>query len=491
MRFKGFIGPAYTLDSRNIECQRCLNYFPEMIDTGTAKGQEVAFLRMTPGLRKISNVGTGPLRMTHVDPRGTVLVVSGAEIYKLSYSGISWSSSKLGDLTTTNGPVRCASNMKANGDTTTVIVDGQTNYAYQYISSVESFDDFTALGFEGVPEATHVELIDGFFIFNKSGSNQFYVSDWNDLTVDPLSFASAEGDPDNIGAIISVNRDLWLLNDRSAEIWTNTGNEDFPFQRVSGGFIEKGIVAPYSLAAVDGVAFWLGRDKSGQGIVYAAQGPTPQRISTHAIENAIQGYDIDSVKTADAYTYHDGGHSFYVLNFPEATWVFDLTTKLWHERGYNDSGSLGRHRGSYHAFVPQYGIHIVGDYANNKVYQFDNAYVYDDTSPLVRIRSSPHVAEGMRILFHDELRFDIDTGVGLDGSGDGTDPQVMLDWSDDGGYTWSNEHWAKIGKIGQYKNKVRFRRLGSSYDRVYRLKISDPVKCNLSGAEIDVKVGGR
>ena len=225
-------------------------------------------------------------------------------------------------------------------------------------------------------------------------TSQFYTSQWGEFGVDPLSFASSEGDPDNLVGLIANHRDLWLLNERSAEVFTNTGNADFPFERVQGGFIEKGCAAPYSIAKIDGVIFWLGKDASGAGIVYAAQGLQPQRVSTHAIEQAIQGYSSDVVASATAWTYQSGGHSFYVLNFTVTTWVYDLATKMWHERTFNNDGQEARHRVSSHAFISQYGIHLVGDYQNNKIYELSNDYFLDDETEIIRVRSTPHVTAG-------------------------------------------------------------------------------------------------
>jgi hypothetical protein len=83
----------------------------------------------------------------------------------------------------------------------------------------------------------------------------------------------------------------------------------------------------------------------------------------------------------------------------------------------------------------------------------------------------------------------METGVGLDGGVQGSDPKAMLQWSDDGGHSWSNERWAGVGKIGKAKKRVIWRRLGSSRDRVYRVMISDPVKVVLIGAEITTEGG--
>jgi hypothetical protein len=490
MKFQGFVGPTYSLKSVNVDSQRCVNLYPEAIESGAGKGGEVAYLKSTPGLKNILNVGNGPIRCTHIDPQGIVFVVSGDRLHKVVYDGVNWIGSPLGSslFLTSTGTVVAAS-AKIGDETVTVFVDGVTCYAYVFTPGFPAgyFGKFADFGYPGVPGATHVAFIDGYFIFNEIDTNQFYVSDFNSLNIDPLSFASAEGDPDKIVGIIASNRDLWLFNERTTEIFVNTGNADFPFERVSGGFIEKGCSARFSIAKIEGSVFWLGRDESGQGIVYAARGLTPERISTHAVEAAISSYA--DLTTASAYTYQMNGHAFYVLNFAEATWVYDLSTRMWHERAYTNLGRLERHRAEKHVFIPAQGVHLLGDYSSNKVYLFDENYFYDGTAPITRMRVSPHISSELKRITCNSFQIDMEVGVGLDGITQGTNPQVMLDYSDDGGHSYSNEKWASAGAIGENKKRVIWRRLGQFRDRVFRIKITDPVKVSIIGAEIDIEAG--
>ena len=69
-------------------------------------------------------------------------------------------------------------------------------------------------------------------------------------------------------------------------------------------------------------------------------------------------------------------------------------------------------------------------------------------------------------------------------------PQVMLRWSDDGGHTWSNEHWRSMGGVGEYGKRVLWRRLGMTEklrDRVYEISGTDPVKIAIMAAELSVE----
>ncbi len=488
MKFQGFVGPSYTLNSVNVDSQRCVNLYPEIIESGAGKEGQTAYLKSTPGLQKVITVGAGPIRCVHVDYAGRILVASGNVLYLVSYNGTTWTSTNRGFFVTSTGPI-----IAASSDTTTVLVDGTSNYIHNWDPGqlLDGLLLFNQLSYIGVAAATWVVFLDGYFIFNKAGTNQFFVSGYNKLTFNPLDFASAEGDPDKIIAFMTNYRDLWIFNEKTIEVFIRSSNPDFPFERASSGFIEKGCLAPNSVAKLEGFIVWLGRDSFGQAMVYAATGLNPQRISTHAVEQAIQKYA--NPKAARAYTYQSGGHLFYVLNFAEATWVYDGSTKMWHERAYTNAGNLERHRGEVVAFSPDLDLHLVGDYANGNIYKFSDSYYTDDMNPITRLRSFPHVSSDRKRLFFHSLEIDMETGVGLNGAVLGSDPQVMLQWSDDGGHTWSDETWTsaggQVGGIGDFKKRVIWRRLGKSRDRVFRIAITDPVSVTLLGAELDIQPG--
>jgi hypothetical protein len=240
---------------------------------------------------------------------------------------------------------------------------------------------------------------------------------------------------------------------------------------------------------MDNGLFWLGEDSRGKGIVYRANGYTGQRISTHAVEWQIQQYG--DISDAIGYTYQQDGHSFYVLVFPSAnaTWVYDVATQAWHERAGFNNGSFTRHRGNCQVFFNNEVL--VGDYQNGKIYAFDLNVYADDGQPQKWLRSWRALPTGQNNLkrtAHHTLQLDIEAGVGLV-TGQGSDPEVMLRWSDDGGHTWSNEHWVKIGKIGEYGRRAIWRRLGMTQklrDRVYEVSATDPVKVAIMGAELTV-----
>jgi hypothetical protein len=472
VRFPGFVGPSYQAQSKNIDCERCINLYAELTESGKGKEGEVAALVGTPGLSLLLTLAGGAVREIFTASNDEVYAVGGNKLYRISST---WVATELGTLNTAAGPVSMADN-----GLQLVIVDGGYGYQWTFLTST-----FAQITDEDFPGATQVTYQDGYFIFCKPFSQQFFISDLSDTAIDGLDFASSEGNPDLLVGVLSDHRDLWLFNKKTAEVFNNTGNADFPFERNASAFIEHGCAAPFSIQKMNNSVFWLGQDDKGFGIVYMASSYTPQRISTHAVETAIQSYE--NIADARAWTYQERGHHFYVLNFPTAntTWVFDSATGLWHERVFTYQGRFQRHRGDSHAVG--FGKHLVGDYANGKIYELTSSVYSDDGAAITRRRVSPHVTAGLAQVFYLSFELDIEMGVGLDGVAQGTNPQVMLRFSKDGGHTWSNEIWKDVGKIGNRHNRARWTRLGQSRDRVFEVTITDPVKVTILGAEIELE----
>jgi hypothetical protein len=472
VRFPGFIGPSYTLQSVNVDCQRCVNLYPEMDESQGGDEGEVASLVSTPGLSLLATLPTGPVRNTFTDSSGQLWAVGGNVLYQVAND---WTYTAIGTLNTALGNVSLADN-----GLQVVLVDGASGYSYDIATQV--FAQITDPNFLG---ADQVSFMDGYFIFNKPGTNQFYLSPLNAVTpFDASMIGTAEASPDNIVGHVVIQESLYLFGDQSTEIFYDSG-DTFPFARIQGAVMEKGTTSAFSIQKIQDAAYWLAKDLSGQGIVYRGQGLQSQRISTYAIESAISGLDLSSAK---AWSYQQAGHSFYCLNIPgtNTTWVFDTTTSLWHERTALAAGVYARHIADCHAFA--YDTNVVGDYSNGNLYALDLDTYTDNGSEIVRERTSPHVTKDKNRIFHTRFMVDMETGVGTD-SGQGSDPQVMLQWSNDAGHSWSNEHWTSAGAIGARRTRVNFRRLGYARDRVYRVRISDPVKVTLLGAEIEVEEG--
>ena len=468
------LGASYVARSINAADNRMVNLFPEMTPDN---GQTAAFLNRAPGLNFLQSVGTGPIRAlwAHQTNGSDFYVVSGQEVYKLT--GLTATPTLLGTVSGT-GPVSIA-------DNGTQIFFACNPDGYIYNETTNVFAQITDPDFAG---AVTVAYLDGYFVFNQPNSQFIWVSQLlNGQSVDPLDFASAEGSPDGVVGIIADHRELWVFGTDSVEVWYDAGAADFPLQRIQGAFNEIGCVSAYTIAKMDNGLFWLGTDARGQGIVYRANGYTGVRISTHAIEYAIAQYG--NIADAIAYTYQQEGHAFYVLTFPSgnATWVYDVATQAWHERAGWDNGEFTRHRSNCQCNFG--GNIIVGDYENGNIYTLD-LDVYADNGGVQKWlrswRALPSGQNNLKRTAHHSLQLNCESGVGLN-NGQGSDPQAMLRWSDDGGHTWSNEHWSPMGKIGAYYHRVFWRRLGMTLklrDRVYEVSGTDPVKIAIMGAEL-------
>lgn len=464
------LGSSYVARSVNAADSRMVNLFPEIVPEA---GKEPGFLQRAPGLRLLATVGTGPIRGLWTFG-GFGYVVSGNKLYKLTTS---YTATELGAVSG-SGPV----SMSDNGTQLFVACNGPS---YIYNAGTGVFQQITDPDFPG---AVTVGYLDGYFVFNEPNSQKVWVTSLLEGTqIDPLDFASAEGAPDQMVSLIVDHREVWLFGTNSVEVWYDAGNADFPLARIQGAYNEIGCAAAYSVAKLDNGLFWLGSDARGNGIVYRANGYTGQRISTHAVEWQIQQYG--DISDAIAYTYQQDGHAFYVLTFPSAnaTWVYDVSTQAWHERAGFSNGQFTRHRSNCQMnFNNEI---IVGDYENGKLYAFDLDKYTDDTATQKWLRSWRALPTGQNNLkrtAQHSLQLDCEAGVGLV-TGQGSEAEVMLRWSDDGGHTWSNEHWRSMGKIGQTGRRVLWRRLGMTMklrDRVYEVSGTDPVKIAIMGAEL-------
>jgi hypothetical protein len=312
--------------------------------------------------------------------------------------------------------------------------------------------------------------LDGYFIVAAYPSWQINISAPNDgKSWNPADYGLKEGAPDGIVGLLADHEELWIFGSQTIEVWNDTGAAAFPLQRNPSGFIPTGCVALGSPVRVGPSVGWLGSDTRGGPCAYLANGFIPVRISTYPIEAAWAAYS--RVDDAKSYSYTDDGHTFWVINFTVAnkTWVYDLTEKLWHERGYwNPTGGLlgtggnEMQRQRYHAFSPAFG-HVVSDWQNANLYTMKRTCVSDNGTPIHRIRSAPHIAN--ETLWCYFSRFTLDTQA----VGGGWTPFIYLDWSDDGGFTWHAPVQATLR--GQ---SVCWRRLGKSRDRVFRVTFYDP-----------------
>jgi len=359
-----------------------------------------------------------------------------------------------------------------------------TNAADTFTLSVPAFGQITDPGY--LP-ADRIAFIEGWLILNNTATRTFYTSGPVPYTLMfPGSFyALKDSSTDNLVTLHENNRELWLIGERTSEVWYNAGNANFTFSRIPGVGPQIGCSAKHSIARIGQSLIWLGRNEQGENIVVMQNQYSWERVSTHAIEHSITSYPL--VSDAIGYAYEEEGHAFYVLTFPTAdvTWAYDATTHLWHQRLSFDPTAGVYHRHRSNCFANFADVRMVGDYQSGQIHQMSRQVYTDAGNPIRCQRRTPHVwsRENRERVFQSSIQVEFTPGVGLQ-TGQGVNPQAMLRWSNDGGFTWSNEHWTTLGAVGVTRNRAMWRRLGRARDRVYELNFSDPVARDIVGATL-------
>lgn len=536
-KLPGFVGPSYTSQSLSIDAQRSINLYIETDESGFGKSK--ASLIGAPGLVTFGTCATTPVRgmLSAGAPLTTgarLFAVGGSKLIEFSSGGAPTVRGDVGDDT-----AHTPAQMFPNGTQLLIVsagvayIDNGSSVAPCHFSGTTGTVNTTAVAHSVVTwvsgtvfnavdqgagesitingvvyviltytDTTHVTLssnagaqagavyflpvlartgalIDGYFIVQKPNSKQINISAINDGTSwNPLDFAVKEGYPDNIGAILGDHQELWLMGESTIEPWSDTGNAAFPFVRDPGAVIPMGTAAPWSGCRFsDGVA-WIGADTRGTAVAYLARGFVPQRVSTYAIETAWSAYS--TIADAIGWAQEWQGHQFWWITFPtaNATWVYDATEKMWHERGWWNGSSIDKHRARCHAHC--YGKHLVGDHTTGVIYQM-SAAAYDDIGTSIHaIRTAPHISDNDGWSFFKTFRLDMENSGAVNPS---------LDWSVDGGFTFGTARTTVSGAAGVFA-RYDWRRLGRSRDRIFRITITAAVKRALVDAYIDLATGG-
>lgn len=360
-----------------------------------------------------------------------------------------------------------------------------TNASETISLSIPTFGRITDPGFLG---ATRVAFIEGFLVLNQPGTRTFYTTGPSaySMLFPGAFFALKDSSTDNLITMEENNRELWLIGERTSEVWYGSGlSPNFYFSRIPGVGPQIGCAAVASLTRLGNILIWLGKNEQGQNIVVTTSQYSWTRVSNHAVEHAISSYPV--VSDAIGYAYEEEGHLFYMLTFPTAdvTWCFDATTKQWHKRLSFDPTNATYHRHRGNCFMDFGDVRLVGDYQTGQLHQMSRNIYTDAGAPLRAVRRTPHQwnRESRERVFFSQLQIEFTPGVGLQ-TGQGSNPQCMLKWSDDGGFKWGEEQWTSIGRVGDTTNRAIWYLLGHNRgrDRVWEFAVTDPVPRDVIGA---------
>jgi hypothetical protein len=429
---------SYNLPSRN--SGRLLNCWAQA-STGKTPVEVVGF----PGVASVRSLGAP----------GRGLVVSGDRVYALA-------GNTLYDVVT-----GAAEGTVPGGGTlmfAPVVGGFVTDNGYLFTGSVTAITDV-----DKVPWSA-VGFVDGYVVAVESGTGRFVGSALNDATSwDGLSFATAEGSPDDLVTLVVDHRQVILFGHESTEVWWNSGASGFPFERTASGFIEMGCLARLGVTKADNSVFWLASDRT----VRRLSGQTPVRVSQIGVEEALSSYSM--LADCEAFSFTWNGNIHVVFRFPTEgkTWVFNVTTSEWWE---SDIPIVAAAQLQGRTYV-QHSNGTVGYLTESVQTQFG-------ANPRREV-TFQNLYSGQARVFYSQVDFVFRTGT----APAGVIPHVSLDVSHDGGNTWHSLPVRELGRTGEYAHAVRWNRLGSGRDTVFRLFCGDAVPFHLIDAQVDA-VGG-
>lgn len=483
MNLPGFIGGSYVAQSPIVGGEECWNLFAEVENVPGQREPHTSLYR-DPGLRVFTTAGVGPIRGLF-EQDGRRWVASGTEVYEVAIDG---AVTLRGTIAAGLGPVQFMTN-GTGGLQLGVLASG---YLYVQNLTTNAFAvvaDADLVPYQG--RIASIGFVDGYGLAHITDTAQFFISALEDFTSwDPTDVFQKSRTSDLVRVMVIMYGQAWLFGSRTIEPWYDSGDASTPFQPVPDVMVMQGILSRDAWTFVDNSVFWAGETEDGGRVAYRAAGFNPQRITTHAVEAAWRTYgDVSDLTVWD---YEHQGHPFVQFNFPSqgVSWKFDTHTSLWSKRGYWNvtTGAFEAHLGRCHVYAFG-GKHLVGSRRDGTIYE-QAADVYSDAgSPQRWLRRAPALKKELQNVVHGRFWVDAEVGSTPLLTGQGSDPRMMLRFSDTSTKTWSMERWRSTGKQGQYLTRVIWNRLGLArgpHGRVYEISGTDPVPIALRAAGVDL-----
>lgn len=403
MRFD-LVGSGYLGRSAALNASRCVNLYPEVAGPDS---KNVAALIGTPGTSIFCDTSLSSIRGVHVF-NGLMYIVASNKLYSVTTTSVL--SAQLGsNLTTSTGRVVMADNgLSPTGGNDLIIADGAKLYNYDVITTTWT---------EIATAANTVCFIGGVFVADIGGGRWQASGLYDGTSWSGLDISTADSMPDSLLAVYNNHNELWFFGEYTIEIWYQSGSGNPPFARMSGGSMDYGCAARFSIAKGNNSVLWLATIRNEKGGdfwgVAMASGYAPQKISTPAIDYQISQYA--TISDAFGFCYTDGGHEFYMLTFPtqNVSWCYDISTGFWHERSaYQGSMyATGRHVSNCCTYFNN--KHYVGDYNSGKIYEMSSSLFDDSGTAIASWRTTAYVddKEDLNNIFFKSLQIDAEVGV--------------------------------------------------------------------------------
>jgi len=402
-------------------------------------------------------------------------VVFGNEVYKIDTNK---NVTNIGTLATSPGRVR----MVENGLQVTIITSSGIGYYY-----TESSNTFGQITDEQFPIVNGAASLDGYTIVPKAETGEFYVSDLRDTTAwSDLARATAEALSDNIVAVATYQRQLFLMGERSIEIWYDSGVSAQPFRPVNQTFIAQGLIGKNAYTVSNSGLFWIADNKS----IFMTQSYNAKKISTFGIDNFIS--KLTKPENIIAFSYIEEGHEF--INFTsqedEVTITYDVSTDSWHNRGsLNAGGTAQTYWWATDAIAFDNKIIVPGIVAGTLYYLDPLVYTESGRTMTSEVVSSTLFFNFNRFTVN-QLVLVMENGVGVSEPDQGSDPLIEMSYSIDGGKTRKIARATYIGKQGEYLTQIKWENLGQARSFIFYFKITDPIPRIIVGAFYQKTMGG-
>lgn len=439
-------------------------------------GKEKYVLLPFPGLKTLSSVSgedRGFHRMAEI-----LYHVKGGFLYSIDKFG---TTTELGVIPGTSRAI-----MADDGENLFIVADLKV-WRYSNLSNT-----ITEVTDPSITGAKSVDFFNNQFIYTFDKYST--ISNAGDgSTADPLNIVGEETLPDDLVRDYVFDEVIYRCGVRSIVGWYNSGSGNPPIERLQGRIFTVGLAAIHSIAQTDQAFYWLGDDHA----IYRAAAGREERISTDAISNELQKHADISDSIGNTFTIE--GQNFYMLTVPAANRTFVINEALgtngWFELSCGVNNPQQSSQYCVSSIISAYGQTICADYSNGSVYKLDFDTYTDNGEPLQRVRVTQSVngdmlnAKGKRVQMSC-MKIIMETGVGII-EGQGDDPRIMIEYSDDGGRTWNGGSWSRVGRLGEFTLQVEWFNLGSFYDRIFRLSTTDPVNYSVYSATIDLRLAGK
>jgi len=453
----------YTDNGPDIRTSYPVNLVPVPKKSGISNG----FLR--PGYGLVAN-GTGPgIDRGGINWNGVCYRVMGTKLVTVASDG---AVTVLGDV---GGPVNTLVSFDYSFDRLAIASGGRLYYWNGALTQVTDPDLGTVLD---------VVWVDGYFMTTDGTS--LVVTELTDPTqVNPLKYGSSEVDPDPVVALLKLRNEVYALNRNTIEVFENVGGDFFPFQRIDGAQIQKGVIGTHGCCVYLETVAFLGSGRNEQPGIYLGANAQAQKISTQEIDMLLLNYTEAQLAQVKLEARNDKNHQHLYVHLPDRTVVYDaaaseaLGEQVWFTLTTSQVG-FSQYRARN--LVWAYDKWLVGDPQSSTI-----GYMVQDIGShwgqIVRWEFGTLIAynEGNGAIFN-ELELVALTGrVAL-----GVDPIISTSYSVDG-QSWSHDRPIRVGTTGNTRKRLAWFQQGHMRNwRIQRFR--GDTQAHLSFARLEAQI---